>query len=299
MGERYNPSMTWHFTKMHGAGNDFIVLDGVRQEIRLTAERARKLAHRQFGIGADQILLVERPTRADADFRYRIFNADGGEVEHCGNGARCFVRFVHEQGLTDRNPVRAEICTGIIVLNEQDDGEVSVDMGRTSFEPAAVPFDPTGLTPRPDGQDSLWPLDVSVPGEPEKTVWVSVVGISNPHAVQVVDNVDTAPVAGIGPRVESHPRFPRRVNAGFMQIVDRHDIRLRVYERGAGETLACGTGACAAVAAGIRRGLLDSPVRVQTRGGVLTIAWDGEQLLMTGPAVTVFEGTIDIDRLLG
>ncbi|MDX3907091.1 MAG: diaminopimelate epimerase [Pigmentiphaga sp.] len=291
--------MNWHFTKMHGAGNDFVVLDGVRQDIRLTPERARKLAHRQFGIGADQILLVERPTRSDADFRYRIFNADGGEVEHCGNGARCFVRFVHEQGLTDRNPVRAEICTGIIVLNEQEDGEVSVDMGRTSFDPAAVPFDPAGLAPRREGEDSLWPLDVSAPGEPERIVWVSVVGISNPHAVQVVDDVDAAPVASVGPRVESHPRFPRRVNAGFMQIVDRHNIRLRVYERGAGETLACGTGACAAVAAGIRRGLLDSPVRVQTRGGVLTIAWDGEQLLMTGPAVTVFEGTVDVDRLLG
>ncbi|AZG10927.1 diaminopimelate epimerase [Pigmentiphaga sp. H8] len=291
--------MTWHFTKMHGAGNDFVVLDGVRQDIRLTPERARKLAHRQFGIGADQILLVERPTRSDADFRYRIFNADGGEVEHCGNGARCFVRFVHEQGLTDRNPVRAEICTGIIVLNEQDDGEVSVDMGRTSFDPAAVPFDPAGLTPRREGQDDVWPLDVSAPGEAERVVWVSAVGISNPHAVQVVDDVDLAPVASVGPRVESHPRFPRRVNAGFMQIVGRHDIRLRVYERGAGETLACGTGACAAVAAGIRRGLLESPVRVQTRGGVLTISWDGEQLLMTGPAVTVFEGTVDVDRLLG
>ncbi|MPS27285.1 diaminopimelate epimerase [Pigmentiphaga sp.] len=291
--------MTWHFTKMHGAGNDFVVLDGVRQDIRLTPERARKLAHRQFGIGADQILLVERPTRSDADFRYRIFNADGGEVEHCGNGARCFVRFVHEQGLTDRNPVRAEICTGIIVLNEQDDGEVRVDMGRTSFDPAAVPFDPAGLTSRREGSDDVWPLDVSAPGESGRIVWVSAVGISNPHAVQVVDDVDAAPVASVGPRVESHPRFPRRVNAGFMQVVDRHNIRLRVYERGAGETLACGTGACAAVAAGIRRGLLESPVRVQTRGGVLTIAWDGEQLLMTGPAVTVFEGTVDVDRLLG
>ncbi|WP_345246234.1 diaminopimelate epimerase [Pigmentiphaga soli] len=291
--------MNWHFTKMHGAGNDFVVLDGVRQSIHLTAERARKLAHRQFGIGADQILLVEPATRADADFRYRIFNADGGEVEHCGNGARCFVRFVREKGLTDRNPVRAEICTGIIVLTERDDGEVSVDMGRTSFEPAAVPFDSAGLAPRREGQDDLWPLDVSGGSGPERIVWVSVVGISNPHAVQVVDDVDAAPVASVGPRVESHPRFPRRVNAGFMQVVDRHRIRLRVYERGSGETLACGTGACAAVAAGIRRGLLDSPVAVQTRGGVLTIAWDGEQLLMTGPAVTVFEGCVDVDRLLG
>ncbi|NYE24776.1 diaminopimelate epimerase [Pigmentiphaga litoralis] len=291
--------MDWHFTKMHGAGNDFVVLDGVRQNITLTPERARKLAHRQFGVGADQILLVEPATRADADFRYRIFNADGGEVEHCGNGARCFVRFVHEQGLTDRNPIRAEICTGIIVLNEQDDGEVNVEMGRTSFEPAAVPFDSAGLVPRIEGEDRLWPLALTGEDGAERTVWVSVVGISNPHAVQVVDDVDTAPVATVGPRVESHRRFPRRVNAGFMQVVDRRNIRLRVFERGSGETLACGTGACAAVAAGIRRGLLDSPVRVQTRGGVLTIAWDGEQLVMTGPVVTVFQGVIDVDTLLG
>ncbi len=290
--------MNWHFTKMHGAGNDFVVLDGVRQDIHLTPERVRKLAHRQFGVGADQILLVEPATRADADFRYRVFNADGGEVEHCGNGARCFVRFVHEQGLTDKNPISAEICTGIIVLNEQNDGEVSVDMGRTSFDPAAVPFESTGLVPRPEGRDQLWPLDVSAEDGPEHLIWVSVVGISNPHAVQVVEDVDSAPVTTVGPRIECHPRFPRRVNAGFMQIVDRNEIRLRVFERGSGETLACGTGACAAVAAGIRRGLLDSPVRVQTRGGVLAIAWDGEQLLMTGPAVTVFEGSVDIDRLL-
>jgi diaminopimelate epimerase len=291
--------MNWLFTKMHGAGNDFVVLDGVRQNIQLTPERARKLAHRQFGVGADQILLVEPATRADADFRYRIFNADGGEVEHCGNGARCFVRFLHEQGLTDRNPIRAEICTGIIVLNEQDDGEVSVEMGRTSFEPQAVPFDDAGLVARREGEDRLWPLDVSAEEGVERIVWVSVVGISNPHAVQLVDDVDSAPVGLIGPRIENHRRFPRRVNAGFMQVVDRNNIRLRVYERGSGETLACGTGACAAVAAGVRRGLLDSPVRVQTRGGVLTIAWDGEQLLMTGPAVTVFKGSVDVDRLLG
>lgn len=291
--------MDWQFTKMHGAGNDFVVLDGVRQKIDLTPERARKLAHRQFGVGADQILLVEPATRADADFRYRIFNADGGEVEHCGNGARCFVRFVHEQGLTDRNPVRAEICTGVITLDERDDGQVSVHMGRTRFEPAAVPFDGAGLVPRAEGDDQLWPLDVSGSDGVERLVWVSVVAISNPHAVQIVDDVDAAPVALIGPRVEGHRRFPRRVNAGFMQIVDRRNIKLRVYERGSGETLACGTGACAAVAAGIRRGLLDSPVRVQTRGGALTIAWDGEQLLMTGPAVTVFSGTVNVDLLPG
>ncbi len=298
--------MHWKFTKMHGAGNDFVVLDGVRQTIDLTPERARKLAHRHFGIGADQILLVERATRADADFRYRIFNADGGEVEHCGNGARCFVRFVREQGLTDRNPIRAEIATGVIVLDMRDDGSVLVEMGCTRFEPAAVPFDPTGLTPRTEHQAQLWPLDVSdaarpndVHADPAHTAWVTVVAISNPHAVQVVENVDTAPVGTAGPRIERHPRFARRVNAGFMQIVDRHQIRLRVYERGAGETLACGTGACAAVAAGIQRGLLDSPVQVHTRGGVLTIGWDGEQLQMAGPTQTVFEGSVDVDALIG
>lgn len=293
-----NPRMNWNFTKMHGAGNDFVVLDGVRQAIEMTPERARALGDRHFGIGADQILLVEPATRPDADFRYRIFNSDGSEVEHCGNGARCFVRFVHEQGLSDRNPLRAEIATGILVLNEGDDEQVTVDMGSTRFDPAALPFDTAGLASRAEGQDTLWELELDVPAGPPRSVALSAVAISNPHAVQVVDNVDTAPVALIGPLIETHPRFARRVNAGFMQIVDRHHIRLRVHERGAGETLACGTGACAAVAAGIRRGLLDSPVRVQTRGGVLTIAWNGEQLRMTGPAESVFTGQVDIDKLV-
>ncbi len=293
-----NPVMNWNFTKMHGAGNDFVVLDGVRQAIEMTPERARALGDRHFGIGADQILLVEPATRPDADFRYRIFNSDGTEVEHCGNGARCFVRFVHEQGLSDRNPLRAEIATGILVLDEGDDEQVTVEMGSTRFDPAALPFDTAGLASRAQGQDTLWDLELDAPADLPRTVSVSAVAISNPHAVQVVDNVDTAPVAVLGPLIETHPRFPRRVNAGFMQVVDRHNIRLRVFERGAGETLACGTGACAAVAAGIRRGLLDSPVRVQTRGGVLTVAWNGEQLRMTGPAESVFTGQVDIDKLV-
>ncbi|MGE6919429.1 diaminopimelate epimerase [Achromobacter kerstersii] len=293
-----NRRMNWNFTKMHGAGNDFVVLDGVRQTIDMTPERARALGDRHFGIGADQILLVERATRPDADFRYRIFNSDGSEVEHCGNGARCFVRFVHEQGLSDRNPLRAEIATGILVLDEGDDEQVTVEMGSTRFDPAALPFDTTGLPSQREGDDTLWELDLDAPAGVANKVLLSAVAISNPHAVQVVDNVDTAPVGIQGPLIETHPRFARRVNAGFMQIVDRHNIRLRVFERGAGETLACGTGACAAVAAGIRRGLLESPVRVQTRGGVLTIAWNGEQLRMTGPAESVFTGQVDIDKLV-
>ncbi|MEN5166284.1 diaminopimelate epimerase [Achromobacter kerstersii] len=293
-----NRRMNWNFTKMHGAGNDFVVLDGVRQTIDMTPERARALGDRHFGIGADQILLVEPATRPDADFRYRIFNSDGSEVEHCGNGARCFVRFVHEQGLSDRNPLRAEIATGILVLDEGDDEQVTVEMGSTRFDPAALPFDTTGLASQREGEDTLWELDLDAPTGVANKVLLSAVAISNPHAVQVVDNVDTAPVGIQGPLIETHPRFARRVNAGFMQIVDRHNIRLRVFERGAGETLACGTGACAAVAAGIRRGLLESPVRVQTRGGVLTIAWNGEQLRMTGPAESVFTGQVDIDKLV-
>ncbi len=293
-----NPQMNWNFTKMHGAGNDFVVLDGVRQTIEMTPERARALGDRHFGVGADQILLVERATRPDADFRYRIFNSDGSEVEHCGNGARCFVRFVHEQGLSDRNPLRAEIATGILVLDEGDDEQVTVEMGSTRFDPAALPFDTAGLPSVTQGQDTLWELDLDAPAGFPRTVALSAVAISNPHAVQVVDNVDTAPVAVLGPLIETHPRFARRVNAGFMQVVDRNNVRLRVFERGVGETLACGTGACAAVAAGIRRGLLDSPVRVQALGGVLTVAWNGEQLRMTGPAESVFTGQVDIDKLV-
>lgn len=288
--------MKWNFTKMHGAGNDFVMLDGVRQPIDMTPERARALAHRQFGVGCDQILLVDTPLHPEADFRYRIFNADGSEVEHCGNGARCFVRFVHEQKLSSRNPLRAEIATGLIMLEELPNGDVTVEMGQTRFAAEDLPFDVNGLATQTQRQDTLYGLELAT--TPPQTVWLSAVAISNPHAVQVVTDVEAAPVGLLGPMIESHPRFARRVNAGFMQIVDPHTMYLRVYERGAGETLACGTGACAAVAAGIRRGLLKSPVRVRTHGGWLTVAFDGTQLRMTGPATTVFSGSIDIDHLV-
>jgi diaminopimelate epimerase len=288
--------MIWNFTKMHGAGNDFVMLDGVRQALDMTPERARALAHRQFGVGCDQILLVDTPLHPEADFRYRIFNADGSEVEHCGNGARCFVRFVHEQKLSSRNPLRAEIATGLITLEELPDGNVTVEMGQTRFSATDLPFDIEGLPTKQQGQDTLYGLELATTSL--QTVWLSALAISNPHAVQVVSDVEAAPVALLGPLIEAHPRFARRVNAGFMQIVDPHTIYLRVYERGAGETLACGTGACAAVAAGVRRGLLESPVRVRTHGGWLAVAFDGTQLRMTGPATTVFSGSIDIDQLV-
>ena len=272
------------FTKMHGLGNDFVVLDAVSQALSLTPEQARFLADRHFGVGCDQILVVGKATRADADFRYRIFNADGGEVEQCGNGARCFVRFVHEKGLTAKRAIRVETQCGLIEPRLEDDGSVTVDMGAPRFEPSHVPF----VT---ESDSLVQPLQLA-----DAAVEVTALSMGNPHAVQVVANVDAAPVAEQGPQIENHPRFPQRVNAGFMQVVDRHAIRLRVHERGAGETLACGTGACAAVAAGIARGLLDTPVRVTTRGGDLTIAWGGpgQPVLMTGPAVTVFDGEIEI-----
>ncbi len=273
------------FTKMHGLGNDFIVLDGVRQSVALTPEQIRFLANRQFGVGCDQILLVEPPTRPEVDFRYRIFNADGGEVEQCGNGARCFARFVREQGLTDRDEIRVETQKGIIAPRLEANGEVTVDMGVPRFVPADIPF-------VSDSNAIVQPL--ALPDG--ATVDISVVSMGNPHAVQVVADVDTAPVLLQGPQIERHPRFPQRVNAGFMQVLHRNALRLRVFERGVGETLACGTGACAAVVAGIRRGLLDSPVRVDTRGGPLTIAWagEGQPVRMTGPAVTVYQGEISL-----
>jgi diaminopimelate epimerase len=286
--------MKLKFTKMHGAGNDFVVLDGYTQPLALTAAQVRALADRHFGVGADQLLLVEKPTVDGVDFKYRIFNCDGGEVEHCGNGARCFVKFVRDSRLTDKRSVRVQVQNGVITLTMQDNGDVVVDMGQPVFEPARVPFDAARLEGRREGADTLWPLDA------DGTVhWISVVSMGNPHAVQVVDNVDAYPVAAFGPAIELHPRFPQRVNAGFMQIVSRGEIKLRVFERGAGETLACGTGACAAVAAGIRRGLLDSPVTVHTHGGALTISWDGARdeaapLSMAGPAATVFEGEIEL-----
>ncbi|KAF1025918.1 MAG: Diaminopimelate epimerase [Burkholderia plantarii] len=279
---------------MHGAGNDFIVLDGTASDLGLTPERVRALADRHFGIGADQLLLVERPTLDGVDFRYRIFNCDGGEVEHCGNGARCFVKFVRDKGLTDKRTVRVQVHHGVISLTMQENGEVVVDMGSPVFEAARVPFDATGLDARREGNDTLYPLEVN------GTIRdISTVSMGNPHAVQIVDDVEAFPVLVDGPVIERHPRFPQRVNGGFMQIVSRHEVRLRVYERGAGETLACGTGACAAVAAGIRRGQLASPVTVHTHGGTLTIAWDGARdeatsLSMAGPAVTVFDGSVEL-----
>ncbi|MEX3691558.1 MULTISPECIES: diaminopimelate epimerase [Paraburkholderia] len=286
--------MKLKFTKMHGAGNDFVVLDGYSQDLALTPERVRALADRHFGIGADQLLLVEKPTVEGVDFRYRIFNCDGGEVEHCGNGARCFVKFVRDRKLTDSNRVRVQVQKGTITLVVQENGEVVVDMDRPEFEPAHVPFNANGLEGRREGNDTLWPLDVNGARR-----WVSVVSMGNPHAVQVVDDVEAYPVKAEGAVIETHARFPNKVNAGFMQIVSRHEVKLRVFERGAGETLACGTGACAAVAAGIRRGLLDTPVKVHTHGGLLTIAWDGARdesaaLTMAGPAATVFEGEIEL-----
>lgn len=285
--------MRLKFTKMQGAGNDFVVLDGVRQNIALTAPQRRALADRQFGIGADQILLVEPPDGPDVDFVYRIFNADGDEVEQCGNGARCFVRFVREQGLTDQRAVRVRTLNRVMVPRMEDDGRVTVDMGMPVLEPAQVPFETAGLTPRIEGRDTLWPLAL-----PAGERWVSVVSMGNPHAVQIVDDVDIAPVLTEGPLIESHRRFPRRVNAGFLQVVSRSQARLRVYERGAGETLACGSGACAAAVAGMLRGVFDPRVDMHTRGGVLTIAWDGQSVFMTGPAETVFTGEIDLQQLI-
>ncbi|MBA5637251.1 diaminopimelate epimerase [Duganella sp. LX20W] len=287
--------MKLKFTKMHGAGNDFVVIDAIHQQIDFTPEQWRKLGDRRFGVGADQILLVERPTQPGCDFRYRIFNADGGEVEQCGNGSRAFVKFVAEKGLSQARSITVETKAGVIAPRLEDDGSITVDMGAPVLEPARVPFDADDLQGQPEGRDTLWPLVLELGGAREQ-VLVSAVSMGNPHAVQVVDDVDQAPVELTGPLIEHHTRFPNRVNAGFMQIVNRHHIKLRVYERGAGETLACGTGSCAAVVAGIRRGLLDSPVRVDARGGQLSIAWEGEgqSVYLTGPAVTVFEGEIEI-----
>jgi diaminopimelate epimerase len=279
--------MRLRFTKMHGLGNDFVVIDAVRQSVSLTTDQVRALADRHFGIGCDQLLLVEAPTRADVDFRYRIFNADGAEVEQCGNGARCFVRFVHDQGLTDKREIRVETSGGVITPRLEESGMVTVNMGPPVMEPARVPF--TSAT-----DAVVQPLEL----EDGTRLAITAVSMGNPHAVHVVADVDSAPVAQRGPIIESHERFPFRANAGFMQVVDAHHIRLRVYERGAGETLACGSGACAAVVAGVLRGLLLSPVTVDTRGGALQISWEGpgQPVMMSGPAVTVFEGDIAIDQ---
>lgn len=294
----------WRFTKMHGLGNDFVVLDAIRQQVEMTAALARRIADRAFGIGCDQILLVEPPPDPTVDFGYRIFNADGSEVAQCGNGARCFARYVRDEGLTAANAIRVRTKSGVIVLHCTPDEQVTVDMGVPRWRPAEVPFLPEVADPEAaadvaaqlaaDLPPAIYPLRVG-----EERVWVSVVSMGNPHAVLVVGNAAAAPVAMLGPAIERHPAFPDRVNVGFMEVVSPHAIRLRVFERGAGETLACGTGACAAVVAGIWRGLLASPVTVTTRGGTLTIAWAGEgtPVAMTGPAVTVFRGTFDPEAL--
>lgn len=285
--------MRWHFTKMHGAGNDFVVLDATQAPFALSAAQLQRLGDRRFGVGADQILVVERPTRPDVDFRYRIFNgSSGAEVEHCGNGARCFVRYVRDRGLSDKDTVRVETVNNLLTLQLQADGRVTVDMNQPRFSPESLPFDASGLTPRPVHGFDLWPL--ALPGGP--TVEVALVSMGNPHAVQRVEDLNQTPVAQLGPLVESHPRFARKVNAGFMQVQDRSHIALRVYERDAGETLACGTGACAAVVTGIRLGWLAPRVDVDMRGGRLTVEWAGGDapVLMTGPAVTVFEGDIEL-----
>jgi diaminopimelate epimerase len=276
--------MQLNFTKMHGLGNDFVVFDAINQGIDFSTEQIRFLADRHFGIGCDQLLLVERPSKEGVDFRYRIFNADGGEVEQCGNGARCFARFVRDKGLTDKDVIPVQTAGGDIILTVQADGEVTVDMGVPRFEPAEIPFEAEFRT-------NHYKLEV------EGHRWlIGAVSMGNPHAVLHVTNVDIAPVETLGPAIESHMRFPKRVNVGFMEVVDRGHIRLRVYERGAGETLACGTGACAAVAVGRQQGLLDAKVRVDLPGGSLHIEWEGEgsAVMMTGPATTVFEGVIEL-----
>ncbi len=283
--------MKLKFTKMHGLGNDFVVIDGINQQVALTPAQWRHLADRHFGVGADQMLVVEKAQSADADFRYRIINADGGEVEQCGNGARCFVRFVHDQGLSPKTRLRVETLGGLIEPELEADGQVTVDMGVPSFAPESLPFDPA--LAEPAGAPHQYWLDVA-----GARVNIHIVSMGNPHAVQVVADTEQAPVAVQGPLIEGHAAFPRRVNAGYMQVVDPKHILLRVYERGAGETLACGTGACAAVVAGIERGLLqpDAPVRVSTHGGDLTVRWAGadKPVLMTGPALSVFEGEIEL-----
>ena len=276
------------FTKMQGAGNDFVVLDGTRGRIELTPQQIQLLGDRRFGVGADQILAVERSNTPGVDFRYRIFNgASGDEVEHCGNGARCFVRYVHARGLTDKTTVRVETVNNVLELRLRDDGRVTVDMSLPVFEHTRIPFDASGLRPRVQSNFEWWPL---------LDQEVAVLSMGNPHAVLRVADVDSAPVATLGPQLEQHARFPRKVNVGFVQPLSRAEVKLRVHERDAGETLACGTGACAAVVAGIRLGWLDRRVEVHTRGGNLSIEWPHDQssVLMTGPAQTVFEGEIEL-----
>jgi diaminopimelate epimerase len=291
--------MRIRFTKMQGAGNDFVVLDETRGRLNLSPGQYRFLADRRYGVGADQVLSVRPSPDSGVDFEYAIHNADGSEVEQCGNGARCFVRYVRDKGLTDRDTIKVRTVSGIIEPRLNPDGRVTVDMGAPIFEPASIPFDLAGLSPQADGNWEKWHLALGTSAD-SAIISVAIVSMGNPHAVQEVADVDTAPVHTQGPLIEIHPRFPNRVNAGFMQVVDRRSVRLRVWERGAGETLACGTGACAAVVAGIRLGRLDPKVDVETRGGMLTIEWTGTgpqgmaPVLMTGPAVTVFEGEIEV-----
>ncbi len=283
------------FTKMQGAGNDFVMLDETRQRYSLGPAQIRFLADRHFGVGADQVLCVRPAPSPDVDFAYAIYNADGGEVQQCGNGARCFARFVRDKGLSDKDRLRVQTLGGPIVLELGADG-VTVDMGRPVFDPLQAPFTATGLLPQAEGQWQTWPLTREDQGQ-ETLLHVAVLSMGNPHAVMLVEDVDTAPVAELGPLISNHHRFPERTNAGFLEIVDAHNARLRVYERGSGETLACGTGACAAVVAGLRMGHLVSPVQVQTLGGALTIAWSGQaadSVFMSGPATTVFEGRIHL-----
>jgi diaminopimelate epimerase len=276
---------TLRFTKMQGQGNDFVVLDGVRQRVELDDSAVRRIADRHFGVGCDQVLIVERAQNAAHDFRYRIYNADGGEVEQCGNGARCFARFVLDEGLTDKREIAVETAAGVIRPRVEDSGQVTVDMGAPRFDPREVPFIAS--------QEPALRHEIRVASIP---VQVSVLSMGNPHAVQVVEDVERAPVTTQGPLIERHPAFPQRVNAGYMQPLSRSHVKLRVWERGAGETLACGTGACAAVVAGIRLGLLDNDVRVTTRGGDLRIRWNGDDgpVMMTGDAVRVYEGEIEV-----
>ena len=280
--------MHFEFTKMHGLGNDFVVIDAINQDISLTSEQVQFIADRHIGVGCDQLLLVERPMLDEAEFRYRIYNADGGEVQQCGNGARCFARFVHDHGLTASTEIPVETASGMIVLKLEQDGQVTVDMGVPSFEPASLPFEPDDA----DKDDSEY-HQLMVNGEKYA---IGAVSIGNPHAVLLVDSVDQAPVETLGAAIESHERFPERVNVGFMEIMDRSRVRLRVFERGAGETQACGTGACAAVAVGVHNSLLDHAVQVELKGGDLMIRWPGDNkpLLMTGPAQTVYKGNISL-----
>jgi diaminopimelate epimerase len=300
--------MKLKFTKMQGAGNDFVVLDETKGLLGLTPAQYKFLGDRHFGVGADQILSVRSAPSPEFDFEYVIHNSDGGEVEHCGNGARCFVRYVRSKGLTDKRSIRVKTVNNVLTLTEGADGRVTVDMGAPFFELSDVPFDATHATPKAENLWQKWHLDQQIPAvNAIETIvnysTIAVLSMGNPHAVQVVQDAEKAPVHEVGAWMQNHPAFPRKVNAGFMQILNRSEVKLRVYERGAGETLACGTGACAAVVAGIRLGLLDSQVNVQTHGGVLTIEWQMDKsgltapVMLTGPASLVYEGEIELSDL--